>query len=92
MNTWIIIDTNINQIIDTVFNHSNCSQDVADDERMNYPFNEIHAILDNEGTRELSELENYQPDYIAKTEHLYLAAIECGFLNADTLETYEDLI
>ena len=92
MNKWIIIDTDINQVIDTVFNQSKFSVDVIDAERMNYEGVEIHAILDNDATRSLSELEKERPDYIVNVEYLYRAAIKSGFLNPNTLETYEDVI
>ena len=90
--SWILIDVATNEIVDTVYGyHNSNSEDVTNSEQHEYE-ETIHAIRDDNATKSLSEIENGNPDFIANNEPLYLQAIECGFINPNTLETYEDVI
>jgi len=92
MSTWILIDTATNEIVDTVFGYDNCDSEwVTKGEQGEYE-ETIHAIRDDDATKSLSEIENNNPDLLANNEQLYLQAIECGFMNPNTLETYEEII
>ena len=52
----------------------------------------IHVLEDSQVTRGLAELDNNDPHYIANDEMAYLTAIATGFMDENTLETFEDYL
>lgn len=91
MTTFIVIQDG--QIIDTVYYSGYNAQEVKESliDRGEFESN-IHVLEDSEITRELAELDNEDPHYIANNEMAYLTAIETGFMNENTLETFEDYL
>ena len=91
MTTFLVIQDQ--QIIDTVYYSGYNAQEVKESliDRGEFEPN-IHVLEDSVVTRELAELDNEDPHYIANDEIAYLAAIETGFMDENTLETFEEFL
>ena len=91
MTTFLVIQDQ--QIIDTVFYTGHTAVEVKESliSRGEFPA-DIHVLEDSEITRDLAESDNNDPQFVANNEDAYLLAIETGFMDENTLETFEDFI
>ena len=91
MTTFLVIQDQ--QIIDTVYYSGYNAQEVKESliDRGEFESN-IHVLEDSGVTRELAELDNEDPHYVANDEIAYLTAIETGFMDENTLETFEEFL
>lgn len=91
MTTFLVIQNE--QVIDTVFYNGHTAVEVKESLISRGEFDQdIHVLEDSERTRDLAEMDNNDPKYVANTETAYLLAIETGFMDENTLETFEDYI
>ena len=92
MTTFLVIQDE--QIIDTVY-YSGIynAQEVRESliGRGEFEAN-IHVLEDSAVTRELAELDKEDPHYVANDEIAYLTSIETGFMDENTLETFEEFL
>jgi len=91
MTTFLVIQDQ--QIIDTVFYTGHTAVEVKESLISRGEFSEnIHVLEDSEITRDLAETDNNDSHFIANNENAYLLAIETGFMDENTLETFEDYL
>lgn len=91
MTTFLVIQDQ--QIIDTVFYSGYTAIEVKESlvSRGEFPA-DIHVLEDSEITKDLAEMDNNDPQFIANDEAAYLLAIETGFMDENTLETFENYL
>tara|TARA_R110001592_G_C13193009_1_gene753705 strand:+ start:22715 stop:22993 length:279 start_codon:yes stop_codon:yes gene_type:complete len=91
MITFLVIQDQ--QVIDTVFYSGHTAVEVKESliGRGEFPAN-IHVLEDSIITRDLAEMDNNDPQFVTNNEAAYLLAIETGFMDEDTLETFEDYL
>ena len=81
------------QIIDTVYYSGYNAQEVKESLIDSGEFEpNIHVLEDSVVTRELAELDNEDPHYVANDEIAYLTAIETGLMDENTLETFKEFL
>ncbi len=91
MTTFLVIQDQ--QIIDTVSYNGHTAVEVKDSLISRGEFDQdIHVLEDSQVTMDLAEIDNNDPHFIANNEAAYLLAIETGFMDEDTLETFEDYL
>lgn len=91
MTTFLVIQDQ--QIIDTVFYTGHTAVEVKESLISRGEFSEnIHVLEDSIITRDLAEADNNDPNFVANNENAYLLAIEVGFMDENTLETFEDYL
>lgn len=91
MTTFLVIQNK--EIIDEVYYSGHNAQEVKESLISRGEFEaSIHVLEDSEVTRDLAELDNEDPRYIANNEMVYLTAIGTGFMCEETLETFEDYL
>lgn len=91
MTTFLVIKNE--QIIDTVFYNGHTAIEVKESLISRGEFDQdIHVLEDSQVTKGLAESDNEDPHYVANNENAYLLAIETGFMDENTLETYEEYL
>lgn len=91
MTTFLVIQNE--QIIDTVSYNGHTAVEVKYSLINRGEFDQdIHVLEDSQVTRDLAEIDNEDPHYLANDENAYLLAIETGFMDENTLETFEDYL
>ncbi len=91
MTTFLVIQDQ--QIIDTVSYNGHTAVEVKDSLISRGEFDQgIHVLEDSIITRDLAEMDNNDPHFVANNEAAYQSAIETGFMDENTLETFEDYL